>query len=783
MADQHLSLRIEGLVQGVGMRPHVLRLALAEGLRGTVANDSQGVVIELEGPRDRLDAFVNALEANPPARGRIDRRWLEWSDALSLGVGFRILSPDAEGQATALVSPDLALCSACARELEDPQSRRFAYPFISCTDCGPRYTLLERLPFERQHTPLRAFPLCRACQREYADPGDRRFHAQTISCPICGPRLLWNGSEKPYDLALDAAASLLQGGGILALQAMGGFQLLVDPTREASVQRLRQGKARPEKPLALLATEPWVQKHCELDGQEQVLWRSAIAPILLLRRRCRVMDAVCPAVAFASPWLGVMRPSSGLQHLLLARTRGALVATSANRSGEPIAADAQMDGDRLVQLADGVLSCGLPIVNRIDDSVMRWAADGPLLLRLGRGLAPMALPAASPDPGAELAGALALGAQSKAGFALRLPHHRLLSPDLGELSGVASIAHWQQTCLQWQQRHQLSPRWIGCDRHPGYIATRVAWEKARAGGLLVQSVQHHEAHLLAVIAEHALGDDAYGDETVGVAWDGAGLGDDGNLWGGEGLAITPHGTRRLAHLRPFPLPGGACALREPRRATLGLLLAAFGGDWRSRIQGTAPQRWLETFGTDDLMLLERSVKRGFNAPRTTSIGRLFDAVAALLGGPQRCSYEAQAALWLEGLALSAHQHWDCSSAHRWGAPQLDLPLLGSEAAEPWLWCWVPLLEQLLQAGGAGLDPAALALAFHQALADAIAAFAYRASAETLLLAGGCFQNALLLELSVAALQTQGCRALWSQQLPCNDAALPIGQLLAVERSA
>ena len=789
--QRRLNLRLEGLVQGVGLRPFVHRLAVRLDLRGWVCNDGQGVTLVLEGEPTALTAFLRQLRDQPPPRCRIDRQRQEWGAACGDLGAFRITpaagqhdhpaGADTPGPLTALVSPDLAICPACLAELADPGNRRHRYPFISCTDCGPRYSLLRRLPFERAHTALAAFPLCPACQRDYSDPGDRRFHAQTISCPACGPQLYWQGSDGPSGSgpdAIAAAAAALRRGAIVALQGIGGFQLLVDPHNAAAIAELRRRKGRPDKPLALLADADWLERSCELSALERQLWWSPAAPILLLRRRPRPeTPALAAGVAPQSPWLGVMRPASGLQQLLLEAAGPVLVATSANRSSEPIAAEAGADGALLAQLADGVLSHDLPIINRCDDSVLRAAAGSPLVLRLGRGLAPLALPHGDGAPGQ-----LALGAQLKGSLALSLPGTILLSPDLGDLSNRSGAEHLHRTVMSWLERQRLQPAVIRCDRHGGTSSNQLAAALAQQGHVPLQPVQHHHAHLLAVLAEQGPTARELSRERIGVAWDGAGLGDDGSLWGGEALAVSAAGYRRLARLRPFRLPGAERALREPRRAALGLLIAAWGPGWRQLARTHGPLPCLEAFSGAELATLEQALLRGFNSPPCSSIGRLFDALASLLGLQQLCSHEAQAALALEGLATEALGDGGCTPV-----PSYQLPLRsvsgwqGSDAGAAREWDWRPLLAAVLRDRARGLPPMAIALAFHRALADAIVALALTwpeaSRADGLLLGGGCFQNALLLELSVEGLAVRGIRAQWPQQLPCNDAALAVGQLL------
>ena len=770
--ERRLRLQLQGLVQGVGFRPHVVRLATALGLSGWVANGHQGVVMELQGEHSALEHLLAQLLQAPPSRARIDqqqRRWMppEPNPAPGVQIDPPWATATGHGPTQALPGPDLAICNTCLAELADPHHRRHRYPFISCTTCGPRYAIQRQLPFERHHTSLAAFPLCPQCQREYGDPRDRRFHAQTISCPQCGPQLRWNGTAIGVEAAIAAASACLRRGGLLALKGVGGFQLLARADQEQAVRQCRRRKGRPDKPLALLASRPWVMRHCHVTPQELELWGSAAAPIVLLRRRPSA--PVSDAVAGDSPWLGVMRASSGLQQLLLEQGTGALVATSANRSGEPIATDELRDAEALAALADAVLSHTLPIVNPIDDSVQRWAAGAPLVLRLGRGLAPLALPApACKEP------VLALGAHSKASLALRLEGHRLLSPDLGDLSSAQSCQRFQATGQAWLERHRLHPVAIASDQHPAYGSTQLAQALSQRWRRPWRPLQHHRAHVLAVMAEHGLS-----GPQLGVAWDGAGLGDDGSLWGGEALRVDGETASRIAHLRPFPLPGGTLAMREPRRAALGLLWAAWGADWRRHLPRQAEDGAWAGWSSPELEALERASQAGLQAPLCSSVGRLLDGLAALLGLAACSSYEAQAAQRLEG---EAQRHGE-----RRGAVQptiaYHLPLRPQHGSAPAQWDWQPLLRQVLTDHAAGRSAGAIAWALHHALAAAIAQLAQAHPCSQLVLAGGCFQNALLLELSVAALQAQGCRAVWSQRLPSNDAAVAMGQLLAAEGAA
>ena len=758
-AETALHLQLQGVVQGVGFRPHVHRLASGLGLTGWVRNNHGGVEVELHGNSAQIQACVDQLLRSPPPRSRIEKVQQRWFTGQPAPADFAITAAERNGPASALISPDLAICTACLAELADPANRRCGYPFISCTHCGPRYTVLEQLPFERSNTSLRRLPMCQACAADYSDPANRRFHAQTISCQHCGPQLHWNGSAMATAPAVNAAAAQIQAGAVVAVQGMGGFQLLADPHQPEAIRTLRQRKGRPHKPLALMASAAWLQQHCSLAAEESDLWQAPAGPILLVRS-CADKH-LAAGVCASSPWLGVMRASTGLHQLLLERCGGVLLATSANRSGEPIAADPLQDAALLEALADGVLSHNLPIINRIDDSVMRWAAAGPLVLRLGRGLAPLALKATSHAD-------LALGAESKTAFGLRLADQLVLSPDLGNSSSCAGASHLQRTTEQWLERHQCTAAAIVCDSHPSYSSSQLAAHLAQQQPCQQRTVQHHHAHLLAVMAEHGL--KGFAD---GVAWDGSGWGDDGTVWGGEAITVQPNGYRRRARLRPFALPGGETAARQPRRIVLALLVEAYGQQWRQRLAAMSELAWRNAFSPEELAVLERSMASGIGAPRTSSIGRLFDGAAALLGLQQVCSFEAQAAIALEGLAQKHRVGQQDASAT---LQRYQLPLL--QNSDLWQWDWQPLLEQMLADLEGGISAAEIAHGFHIALANGIGALAEARNANTMLLAGGCFQNRVLLEASVEALQAKGVQALWSQQLPCNDAALPIGQLHA-----
>jgi hydrogenase maturation protein HypF len=792
---QRLRLRIEGLVQGVGFRPFVHRLASSLELAGWVENTPAGVCLELEGPPAALEAFLVRLTCERPPHSRLDRLQQQWLPPQANGRagGFRI-RPSAAARPpaspTALVLPDLAPCAACPAELTDPASRRHGYAFTSCAHCGPRFSILRALPFERRHTTLASFPLCPACAAEYADPTNRRFHAQTTGCPACGPRLSWwtcggprlsdpPRASGPLSPCLAAAVAVLRTGRIVALQGVGGFQLLCLADSETAVAELRRRKGRPEKPFALLAPEPaWVRRHCRLGPEEEALLSAPAAPIVLLSRRHGVARGVAANVAPHNPWLGVMLAASPLHALLLRELGVALVATSGNRSGEPLCSEAERVEEDLGAIADGFLSHDRPIANPVDDGIVQLAAGAPMVLRHARGQAPTVLDLSPllPHPDA-LAGVVAMGGHLKGSLAIGAPGGRAwLGPHLGDLDSLAAEVRLRQVLSDALARLGLRPRCFVVDGHPAYASRRIGAELAAAAGVPLLAVQHHHAHLLACLAEHGLPPPA-----VGVAWDGAGHGGDGTLWGGECLRLDEPGApvvtefTRLASLRPFPLPGAERAMREPRRAALGLLFAGFGPGALDGGARLLPP--LAAFTADERRVLGRLLQQEVQAPQCSSVGRLFDAIASLLGLVQRCSFEGQAALRLEAAAMAALAGVPVRLAPAAGAGY-TLAICPQGSGEPWLLDWQPLLEALLHDLNVGRPVEAIALAFHQALAQLLPALAGQLGAKRLLLSGGCFQNRLLLELAVECLAQAGIEAVWPQRIPCNDGGLALGQLLA-----
>jgi hydrogenase maturation protein HypF len=803
-AEARLRLLCRGVVQGVGFRPLVHRLARELALAGELENIAGAVRLELQGERRSLEELVRRLPEALQPPGALEPLEPTWLPPLVPAPrGLRIAAAAGQPLGPGLIAPalaaDLAPCPACLAELADPANRRYRYPFISCSCCGPRYSIATAEPYARAHTTLAAFPLCPACQAEFDDPSDRRFHAETIGCPACGPRLrLLAPDGQPWlaDAAaadpVQAAIDLLRGGGILALQGVGGFQLLVDATNAAAVARLRQRKRRPHKPFALLVADlAPLAGQVRITPAERRALEGAAAPIVLLHRLAPRAAGVAAEVAPGSPCLGVMLPASPLHRLLAAAVGRPLVATSGNPSGELLCIEPAEALERLGGIADAVLVHNRPIARPLDDSLLQVIDGQPALLRRARGYAPAALPVSWPPApaGAPARAVLALGGDLKAAPALAIGGRVWLAPYQGDLASARLQQRLQvglEALLQ-RQGQNLDPGAgpvLVADGHPGYVSVQLAERLAARRDLPLLRVQHHQAHGLAVAAEHGLKGPLLVWAADGLGYGPAAAAAGGHqLWGGELLwleraeapvaACGELAIERLACLRPWPLPGGERAMLEPRRVALGLLTEA---GWLEH-PGAAACR--AAFAPQELSLLRQALASGCHAPRTSALGRLFDGAASLLDLVQELSFEGQAGLLLEGLARQVSgQHPAARSAL--SAPTA-LTLTSPGLPLGWL-DWAPLIQALLEGLAAGLPPAQLAALWHQQLCDALVALALRAARQRgcsqVALAGGCFQNALLLEGCIAGLRAAGLAVFWNQHVPCNDGGLALGQLWA-----
>ena len=735
-ALRRVRIQVAGAVQGVGFRPYVYRLSVGLGLAGSVRNGPAGVEIEAEGDEDAIGGLLDGLSAVPaPARvERVECAWLAPTGAR----GFVVAASD-EAPGSTLPLPDLAPCAECLTELRDPAACRHGYAFTSCSHCGPRYSLIAALPYDRARTAMAAFTPCVACAAEYTDPASRRFRHEANACPACGPRLTFcDARGRPLaeaDDALAMAVALLRGGGILALKGAGGFQLLTDARNAAAIARLRERKHRPHKPLAVMFADlAALRAACRVSPAEQALLTSPAAPIVLLDRSS---DALPASLAPGNPRLGAMLPSTPLHALLLDALGFPVVATSGNASGEPLCADNEDALARLSGIADGFVLHDRAILHPLDDSVMQIAAGHAQVLRLARGLAPLALDGSEP-------GVLGLGGQLKNALAVGGAGRIVVGPHLGDLDTALALARFDAAAVALPAQVGVMPQMLAHDVHPDYASSVWAASDPRPA----IAVQHHHAHVAAVMAEHGLD-----GEVLGAAFDGAGLGEDGTLWGGEFLCGNRARMRRVAWLKPFPLPGGERAAREPRRAALGLLYAAYG----PALGGVAL-----AFDAAEQRMLLQALDRRVNTPLTSSVGRLFDAIAALLGLCDVMSFEGQAAATLQVAAETV-------------PAQAPYPLPLVPDGDGLVAEWAPLLDAVLADHAAGVSVALIAARFHAALAALVPVVAARVGAARVVLAGGCFQNRRLLDETRAALDHAGLAAFWPQRLPPGDGGLAVGQ--------
>ncbi|MGW2250015.1 carbamoyltransferase HypF [Kitasatospora sp. NPDC001660] len=747
---------VRGLVQGVGFRPFVFTLADELGLAGSVTNTGEGVLAEVEGGREAVDAFCRRVASDAPPLARVTS--VEHAPLAATGAsGFTITPSRADGPRATLIPPDVAVCADCLAELADPADRRHRHPFISCTNCGPRHTIVTGLPYDRANTTMAGFPMCADCAREYADPADRRFHAQPVACHACGPRLALTvpgRAELGGEDALLEARRLLAGGAILAVKGIGGYHLACDARDAEAVALLRRRKRRGDKPFALMARDlATVEGLLPLGPVERELLTGPVRPIVLVR-----CPGVLPAVAPGSPDLGVMLPYTPLHHLLLAAPGpDLLVMTSANLSGEPIVTDDRHALTALAPLVDGWLTHDRPIHVPCEDSVVRVVDGEQLPLRRSRGYAPLPLPLPVP-----VRPVLAVGGDLKNAFALARDGYAWLSGHIGDMDDVATLRAFDRAVEQLGTVSGVWPELIVADRHPGYRSVRHA--ERTAAGRSVRRVQHHHAHVAAVMAEHGLDGSR---PVLGVAFDGTGYGDDGAVWGGEVLLADYDGYRRLAHLAYVPLPGGDAAVERPYRTALAHLRAA-GLPWAA---------WLppvEACPEEELRLLGRQLERGLNCVPTSSTGRLFDAVSSLAGVCHRVGYEAQAAIELEAAAAE----FGPAAGYAFGL---------ADRADGWIAEPGPVLAGVVADVAAGVPVGLIAARFHAAVTDLVrricAAARDRYGTTTVALSGGVFANALLSSACASGLGEDGFTVLRHRRVPPNDGGLALGQLMVAARSS
>ena len=807
---RHVHIHETGIVQGVGMRPFVYREAMAHGICGWVLNAGDGVHIEAHAPADALDAFVAALSEHAPAAARVEHVEVVglaangW-DAVN-EEGFRIVASQDQTAHTTLVSPDIATCDDCLRELFDPADRRYHYPFINCTNCGPRFTIIRSLPYDRAATSMNCFPMCPECAEEYADPLDRRFHAQPDACFDCGPHITWREAgvgdgrdeaaaslavgttRETSDAIIDRCVELLACGSIVAIKGLGGFHLACDASNEQAVAELRRRKRRSNKPLAVMVRDlADVERLCHVNDVERGLLAGSIRPIVLLRRRAACESGGSPnalalalSVAHDLPELGVMLPYTPLQHLLLAaaEARGmhALVMTSGNLSEEPIETDDDLAWEHLVAagIADALLGNDRAILSRYDDSVARVVDGAVMPVRRARGYAPQPLPLPALDGAPPCV--LACGPQQKATIALTREGTNgeatcFVSQHIGDVENGGTFDAWNAARTRLEDLFDLAPAALACDVHPSYLSSQWAREQARKCNLPLVEVQHHHAHIASVMAEAiAAGQLTTDARVLGIAFDGTGAGTDGTIWGGEFLVASLGGFERAAHLRTWALPGGAASVRDARRNAFALLSEL------GLLEHPGAERLLGDLDEQTRSVTATMIERGINSPRTSSMGRLFDAAATILGICGQATYEGEPAIELEAAAwraLGSESICPTGNMASFSVTESSSPddchVLNSR----------PLFEALLEGIRAGVPAGRLALDFHDAVARASARIANeicaREGLDTVVLSGGVFMNRLLLQLLTHELKDAGLAVLVPHSVPVNDGCIAYGQ--------
>ena len=748
---------VQGVVQGVGFRPFVFRLATEENLAGLIGNDTEGVTIELEGAPENIQNFLLRLRAETPPLARIDAVSVREIPAKG-ETGFRIVSSAVHGRVATGIPADAATCADCLRELLDPEDRRYRYPFLNCTNCGPRFTITRQIPYDRPQTSMAVFPMCPECQREYEDPLNRRFHAQPNACALCGPQV-WLANAAGETIACEdpvqETIERLLTGAVMAVKGIGGFHLAVDATNEAAVVRLRQRKHRYGKPLAVMVRDLQAARAlCALSSEEEKLLQTPARPIVLARMR--EGSAIAPSVAPGLPWLGVFLPYAPLQHLLFADARvRALVMTSANLSEEPICIDNDEALQRLPAIADGFLLHNREILQRCDDSVAALVDGAPQIIRRARGYVPLAvdLPFDAPP-------LLAVGGHLKSVFALARGRFAYQSQHLGDLENLTGLEFFRESLEHLMRTFEIAPELVAHDLHPGYLSTEWAKQFAAERNLPLRAVQHHHAHVAACMAENGVT-----EPVIGLALDGTGYGTDGKIWGGEVLIARLASFERFAHLNYVPLPGGEKAIREPWRMAMGALAAA-GFDVEEAENFSLPGATAQ-----EARVLARMMARGVNAPLTSSCGRLFDAAAAVVLGRRVVDYEAQAAIEWEGLAVD--EPLDFS-----GAYQVRL----TRNADENLLDTKPLWQALVGDLRAGVTKPRIAARFHAGLArgfiDAAVLAREKTAIRSVALSGGCLHNRRFAALLRMGLEAAGFTVLQHRKTSPGDGGLSYGQLSA-----
>jgi hydrogenase maturation protein HypF len=750
--DQALEINITGLVQGVGFRPFVYRLARNLGLNGWVNNSAEGVLIQVEGNPENLSQFLTRLQSENPPRSRIYS--LEFKPIEAIHYQNFKIRESIDGNKTTPILPDLSTCSDCLKEIFDPHNRRSHYPFTNCTNCGPRYSIIHSLPYDRPNTSMKGFSMCVDCQNEYEDPRDRRFHAQPNACPVCGPQLVLQNAQGEIlsikNQALLETIHAIQQGKIVAIKGLGGFQLIVSAIDSVAVQKLRERKHRPDKPFALMYPNlDLIQQDCEVNGLEEKLLTSPEAPIVILKKKRHHSQHLAPEIAPNNPYLGVMLPYTPLHHLLLAKLNIPLVATSANLSDEPICIDEKEALVRLENIADLFLTHNRPIVRPLDDSIARIINHQETLLRRARGYAPFSIPLA--DQHSDLPPILAVGGHLKNTIAIAHYQNIYLSQHIGDLSNTLTYEAFNQTIENLGGLYEFKPQIIAHDAHPDYLSSQYTHTQ----DLHLIPIQHHYAHILSCLVDNQLE-----PPVLGIAWDGTGYGADHTLWGGEFIHVTQTNWQRIAYFQPFKLLGGEKSVKEPQRIALSLL-----SQLDINLLENLPVTLKNQFTKNELTLLKNILAKNLNCPLTSSVGRLFDGISSILGICHQVSFEGQAAIALEFATLETKTD-----------EFYDFNLTQNKIIQ-----WQPMLRAILADLNHNIPINFISAKFHNTLVEIIVAIAKLVGEKKVILTGGCFQNLYLIEKATTRLKIENFVPYWHHQIPSNDGGIAVGQILGAIR--
>lgn len=774
---KRLHIVIRGAVQGVGFRPFIFRLATELKLTGWVLNSTQGVFVEVEGAKEILDIFLLRIEKEKPQHSFIQSFEFSFLDPVGFKT-FEIRYSNNVGEISTLVLPDIATCPDCFREVFDKSNRRYLYPFTNCTNCGPRFSIIEALPYDRQNTTMKRFVMCDECRHEYENPLDRRFHAQPNACPKCGPHIeLWDSNGKiiaAQHEALQNAARYICDGKIAAVKGLGGFHLIVDARNDDAICRLRELKHREEKPFALMYPSLYVIKdYCEVSELEERLLLSPESPIVLLKRRDirgRLMNTnrkseISPSVAPNNPYLGIMLPYTPLHHILTRELDFPVIATSGNLSDEPICTDEHEAIKRLHGISDIFLVHNRPIKRHVDDSIVRVVLGRELVIRRARGYAPLpiSLQTTIAKP------MLAVGAHLKNSIAMTSGNNIFISQHIGDLETKEAFEAFQDVIESFKILYNHQPSVIISDIHPSYLST----QHAMSSGIPLIQIQHHYAHVASCMAENQLD-----GRVLGVSWDGTGYGLDGTIWGGEFLLVDDSAFQRVATFKQFRLPGGEKAINEPRRTAIGILYELFGENFIAH--DYLPT--IKSFTTSELHNLTMMLKNEINSPITSSAGRLFDAVASIIGLHQQVSFEGQAAMELEW----AIGNIQTDEAYQFSICDFQFAIEEKNQGSKVESCkhiidWSPTFLGILEDIKRKVNIAHVSAKFHNTLVEMIIEIAKRIGENRVVLSGGCFQNKYLIERAVHRLNSKGFNPYWHQRVPPNDGGISLGQIAATIR--